>query len=199
MNIPTSYSGVGQSSSGQNVFSDREGEIKYDIGKSHKHASIKEIGGRKYVEIDLSADIQKQMDNAADAKEERRIALDYILQKLRGEYRTSDGRIVIISTLGAKKITSGNAPLTKLRTTPHLAEFIECGQFRGLIDAEPKKHDRFKQFAFYDVIFKIGNNWYGGVLNIGILKNCESRLYDLNPFEKIEKSGVSQLGIQASG
>ena len=150
--------------------------------------SIKEINGRKYVEIDLSADVQKQMDNASNAKEERRIALDYILQKLRGEYRASDGRFVIISTLSAKKITSGNAPLTKLRTTPYLAELIESGRFRDIIDAVPKKHDRFKQFAFYDVIFKIGDNWYGGVLNIGILKNSESRLYDLNPFEKIEKA-----------
>ena len=150
--------------------------------------SIKEINGIKYVDVDLSANIQKLLDNAADAKEERKIALEYILEKLRGEYRTSDGRLVVISVLGAKKITSGAAPLIKLRTAPHLAELIESGRFSDLIDAEPKKHDRFKQFAFYDVIFKIGDNWYGGVLNIGILKNNESRLYDLNPFEKIEKA-----------
>ena len=79
-----------------------------------------------------------------------------------------------------------DVPLDKLRATPYLAELIETGQSIGLDDVN---HKYFKQFAYYEVIFKLGDKWYAGVLNIGIHKDDTSSLYDLNPFAKIEKAG----------
>lgn|GEM_PF-3385008 len=76
--------------------------------------------------------------------------------------------------------------MDKLRATPYLAELIESGKSIGLDNVE---HRYFRQFAYYEIVFKLGDKWYAGVLNIGIHKDNTSSLYDLNPFTRIEKAG----------
>ena len=183
--IEIMYNGASVLSTGR--FCVREAGVKYGVANDNAvWVSIKEVNGRKYVDVDLSAEIQKRLSNAADAKEEERIVRDYVLRELRGEYHTPDGRIVDITRRGAKKITNG-APVIKLRVTPYLAQLIETGRFQRIIDAN---HKTYKQFAFYDAVFKIGNNWYGGTLNIGVREDDTSSLYDINPFTKIEEVGA---------
>jgi len=150
---------------------------------------------RKYVEIDLSTEIQKQLEDA-NPDEQRDIAFRYILNHLRHKKCfTHDGRLVKINRRGAQKITH-LAPLEKLRATPYLAELIETSQSIGLDDAE---HRYFKQFAYYEIIFKLGDRWYAGVLNIGVHKDDTSSLYDLNPFTRIEESRATLSGVHDSG
>jgi len=165
----------------------------YGYDNNTARASAEENNYRKYVEVDLSVEIQKQLDSAADAKEERRIILQYILKHLKGKkYRTSDNRLVEINRLGAKKITH-SASLIKLRVAPHLAELIEIGEFQELAGAKPNKQHNFKHFAYYNVIFKVAETWYRGTLNIGVLENGESRLYELNPFREVEETEPPNL------
>ena len=45
-------------------------------------------------------------------------------------------------------------------------------------------HKKFKAFAYYKVGFKIKNDIYAAILNIGIRENGSLTLYDINPFEK---------------
>ncbi|MDR2728902.1 MAG: hypothetical protein LBB56_07195 [Chitinispirillales bacterium] len=181
------------------LFGDRrccvsEAGVKYDVGgDAASGTSIKEVNGRKYVDVDLSAEVQKQLDKAANAKEERKIIFQYILKYLKDKkYLTTDNRFVEINRLGAKKITHG-ASLIKLRVTPHLAELIEIGEFQELVEAKPDKQHKFKHFAYYNVIFKVADTWYKGTLNIGILENGESRLYELNPFREVEETEPPNL------
>jgi hypothetical protein len=160
----------------------RENSVKYGIIDETKvNTSIKEVNGKKFIEIDLSAKIQKQLDNAANAKEQRKIMYDYILEYLRGEYRALDGRNIAINKGSADKITH-RASIVKLRVAPHLGELIKIGQFIGLVDVT---HKKFKQFAYYDVFFKVYDKWYLGRLNIGVRENEESVLHELNKLEEI--------------
>lgn len=171
----------------------RENSAVYEYGDNTTSASAKENYFRKFVAVDLSAEIQKQLDNAADAKEERKIILQYILKYLKGQkYLTPDNRLVEINRVGAKKITHG-ASLVKLRVAPHLAELIEIGEFKELSVAKPDKKHNFKHFAYYSVIFKVTDQWYKGTLNIGVLENGESRLYELKPFREVEKTEPPNL------
>jgi len=153
--------------------------------------SIKEINCVKYVEIDLSTEIQKLLDNAADANEERRIMYEYIFKNLRGKYPASDGRIVEINKRSAKEMTF-QAPIVRLRAAPELAALIEIGQIIDLVDVSG--HNIYERFAYYDVIFKIGNAWYNGRLNVGIRKNGESALYTINPFRQIASHEEEKAG-----
>ena len=72
------------------------------------------------VEVDLTADIQKQFDNATP-EERRDIAFKYIMDNLRGKYPTKDGRIVAIEKVGAKKIKN-TLNEVKIRVIPELDE-----------------------------------------------------------------------------
>lgn len=117
----------------------------------------------------------------------------YILDNLKGEYLASDGRTVAVNRRGAKEMTT-YAPLVKLRVAPELANLIGIGLFRELVDTE---HKQFKQFAYYDVVFKIGDKWYEGILNIGVRESGESCLYDVNPFEEKTGPPVKVSRVQA--
>ncbi|MCL2690298.1 MAG: hypothetical protein FWE57_10700 [Chitinispirillia bacterium] len=47
-------------------------------------------------------------------------------------------------------------------------------------------HKKFNQFAYYDVIFKIGDTLWKGKLNIGIHENGISEVYTFTEFNKIK-------------
>lgn len=131
------------------------------------------------VEVDLTADIQKQFDNATP-KERQNIAFIYIMDNLRGKYPTEDGRIVSIQRVGADKM-SHTLNETKIRVLPELAELIKTGKFIGVIDVI---HKKFAKIAYYQVAFKVGEDKYIANLNVGIRQNGDSTLYDINPFNK---------------
>jgi hypothetical protein len=151
-------------------------ETKFSIGQH--------IGGEKYIRIDLDTEIQKQFDSATPY-ERRKIAFEYVKKNLRASYAASDARIVTIDNRGANKITD-TFNETKIRLSPELANFIEVGTLKNIVEA---KHKIYDKFAYYKVEFVINNNgqdiWYDALLNIGIIsQKGYASLYDINPFNK---------------
>lgn len=139
------------------------------------------------VKINMQADVQKQLDAATSPKERQKIAFRYIMDNLCGKYSTLDGREVTISSIGADKITHRDIAI-KLRVSPELAKLVQAGQFENIVEATKENgqpHRLFSHFAYYKVLFQIGDDQYIGRLNIGIRKNGSSTLYDLNPFNKL--------------
>ncbi len=134
------------------------------------------------VEVDLTADIQKQFDNATP-EERRNIAFKYIMDNLRGKYPTKDGRIVAIEKVGAKKIKN-TLNEVKIRVIPELDELIKSGQFQYIKADQGDKHKNFVGFAYYKVSFRVGSEVYNGMLNIGIRENGDSTLYELNQISR---------------
>ncbi len=135
------------------------------------------------VKVNMDADIQKQFDNATTPKERQKLVFRYIMDNLRGQYSAPDGRTVAIERVGADKLTYQDNPI-KLRVCPSLAEMIKTGQFQYIAKAEEKKHQRFKEFAYYKVALQVGDDLYEGLLNVGIRENGRSTLYDLKPLYK---------------
>ncbi len=135
---------------------------------------------KRVVKVNMDADIQKQLSASKSQKERQKIAYRYIMDNLCGKYATQDGREVTISSVGADKITHKDIEV-KLRVSPHLAEFIKAGELESVKDVE---HKKFEKFAYYKVSFRLGEDTYTGLLNVGIRQDGSSTLYDLNPFNK---------------
>jgi len=131
------------------------------------------------IKVNMDADIQKQFD-AATPRERTKIALNYIMENLRGKYAANDGRVIAIERVGAKEITHTLFE-PKIRVTPELANLIEAG---NLINVKNAEHTKFKKFAYYAVGFQIKNDVYRAVINVGIRDDGSSTLYDINQFVK---------------
>lgn len=152
-----------------------------DIGSSS-------IGNDKarIVQVNLDADVQKQLNAASTPKERQTIAFRYIMDNLRGKYAAEDGRTIAIEKVGADKM-SHTLNETKIRVLPELARLIKMGKSEGIVEAnkpDGKPHKQFTHFAYYRVVFQIGNDIFVGKLNVGIRADGSSTLYDLNPFNK---------------
>lgn len=153
-----------------------------ELAKPKKGKDKSEDDDIEIVEVDLTADIQKQFDKATP-EERRKIAFDYIMDNLRGKYPTNDGRIVAIERVGAKKIKNTLNEI-KIRVIPELDELIKSGKFQYIKEDNGNKHRSFNSFAYYKVSFRVGNEVYKGMLNIGIRENGDSTLYELNQISK---------------
>ena len=134
---------------------------------------------KKVVEVDMDAEVQKLLSEAKTPKERQKIAFQYIMDNLRGQYEAPDGRTVAIERVGADKMTYRDNR-DKLRVCPALADMIKSG-------ADEKPNKKFNEFAYYKVRVKIGDEVYTGMLNVGIRKDGSSTLYDLRPFYKENK------------
>lgn len=131
------------------------------------------------VEIDLKNEVQKKIEGLSP-NERQKYVFQYILDNLRGEYSTKDGTLVSIDRVGADK-TTHTRNKEKLKALVQLNELIEKSELLGIKKVE---HKKFNKFAYYKTSFKIGNDIYFGLLNIGERKDGTYTVYDLNPFEK---------------
>ena len=136
---------------------------------------------KKVVEVDMDADVQKRLSAAETPKERQKIAFQYIMDNLRGQYEAPDGRTVAIERVGADKMTYRDNR-DKLRVCPALADMIKSGEYDHSSPADEKPNKKFNEFAYYKVRVKIGDEVYTGMLNVGIRKDGSSTLYDLRPF-----------------
>ncbi|MCX4385072.1 MAG: hypothetical protein OSJ39_04665 [Clostridia bacterium] len=141
---------------------------------------------KKVVEVDMDADVQKRLSAAETPKERQKIAFQYIMDNLRGQYEAPDGRTVAIERVGADKMTYRDNR-DKLRVCPALADMIKSGEYDHSSPADEKPNKKFNEFAYYKVRVKIGDEVYTGMLNVGIRKDGSSTLYDLRPFYKENK------------
>ena len=153
---------------------------------SYKTKQQKMEPAKKVVEVDMDADVQKRLSAAETPKERQKIAFQYIMDNLRGQYEAPDGRTVAIERVGADKMTYRDNR-DKLRVCPALADMIKSGEYDHSSPADEKPNKKFNEFAYYKVRVKIGDEVYTGMLNVGIRKDGSSTLYDLRPFYKENK------------
>lgn len=144
-----------------------------------KTGSGKEIPKSDAVKVNLDKSVQKMFDQATP-QERAKIAFKYIMDNLRGKFPASDGRTISIEKVGAKKMTH-TLYEPKIRVVPELHDLIKAGRLEEIKEVD---HKIFKQFAYYNVLFSIGNENYNAVLNVGIRDNGDSSLYDINQFKR---------------
>jgi hypothetical protein len=134
----------------------------------------------KYVDVDLARDVQKKLDAAGTIQEKRRIALQHIMDNLRGKYATNDGRTVEVNRRSANELTFG-APEIRLRAVPELENIIKTGNLKEI---KPAEYGIFENFAYYEAMIKIGDDYYSALINIGVKQDGGSFMYQINKFEK---------------
>ncbi|GBU20490.1 hypothetical protein R80B4_00368 [Fibrobacteres bacterium R8-0-B4] len=152
--------------------------------------SIKpDSAGNQYIDVDLTTEIQKRLQATDAMDEKRKIAYRYIMDNLRGVYPTNDGRKVAITRKSADEITNA-APAIRIQVTPELENIIKAGANPIIKDVQ---HKIFDKFVYYDVALKIDDDFYTANVNIGITKNGDSVLYQINRFER--KASTLTLGV----
>lgn len=162
------------------------GNILRNASKAIEANEKKKTPTSKVVEVDMGADVQKLLSAAKTPKERQKIAFQYIMDNLRGQYEAPDGRTVAIERVGADKMTYRDNR-DKLRVCPALADMIKSGEYDHSSPADEKPNKKFDEFAYYKVRVKLGDDVYTGMLNVGIRKDGSSTLYDLRPFYKENK------------
>jgi len=135
--------------------------------------------GNRYVDVDLTTDIQRLLQATASINERRKIAYDYIKDNLRGRYSIDGKMEIFVTKRSADKLTNA-APDIRLNVIPELANIIRIGKHPIIKDAE---HSLFVKFAYYDVHFKLGSDYYTAKMNVGIRENGEGILYQINQFK----------------
>jgi len=141
------------------------------------------------VKIDLSADIQKQFENAT-MKERQKLAYRYIMDNLSGKYTATDGRVVALGQKGAKEFLLKPAPMhnVKIKVAPQLAEVIQTGEFINVVNSNKERKDGFDKFAYYSVYLEVGGIMYTGIINVGInSKTQQASFYGIHPLHEIKK------------
>ena len=153
------------------------GSDKYP--RTARRYRFEEIEGPKIVNIDLSADIQKAFDNASP-RERTKIARSYILNNLRGKYLAKNSIEINITRKTAKEITNATYE-PKIRVSPELANIITVSDF---IATRKATHGKFNRFLYYKTLLRIKDKKYSAILNVGVDKDNNCVLYDINQFEK---------------
>jgi hypothetical protein len=128
-------------------------------------------------------EVERIADETVKLRERRKLVKEHIMTKLRGEYLTNEEIIVMVSRATATKYISYVDGI-KAKVTPQLAELLEEGEIfkieKGINDDGTPRAD-FDYFLYYNVKFKIDNQVYDGVLNVGLnTQNNSATLYELN-------------------
>ena len=145
--------------------------------------------GNKYVNVDTDQDIF----DGIDKKDYNKIAKMYINDYLKGKTILSESDTAIIDSKTAKKYTNPGKKQPnfseKMRLTPELKNVLEISEKVGE-SSESKDNSKYKNWEYYRTIFKINNEMFEGLVNIGIDSKGNKHLYEVNNIKKT--SGISE-------
>lgn len=167
--------------------------------KSGARMSLRELSdGRRYVDLDIGQDQFDGLTIDEQTRLARKIIIDKFAHKVIGHNNT-----VFVNRVGAneyaypaKYIKDPDIRSAKMRASAELDNLIEAGtNFRSSPDGRdghihPKA---IGGFSYFDTLFKIGNEWYSGVINI--LNNSKGRLFkDVTKIENVTKDIMASYG-----
>ena len=154
----------------ENRFKSVYNQLKNDVatGKpktASTRYSVVKVNGKDMVLIDTEQHI---FENVTEPKELRRIAREYIKTHFRNDvYKTTDGKGVVFTRKGAKKITNTEY-LSKIRISTELDNFIKVAQY---VKTELNNKDTNPEFAYFDYYtadFILDGKMFDCTINIGI-------------------------------
>lgn len=156
-------------------------EVKYSI-KTTKN-------GIKYIDVDTNQDVF----NGINPKNYNKIAKMYINDYLRGDTTLSESDNVIIDSTGARKYTNPGKRQSnfteKMKLAPELKNVLEISK---KINEKPKNKTtaQYDNYEYYEFQFKIDNQSFSGIVNVGIDSNGNKHFYEINNIKKT--SGISE-------
>lgn len=127
--------------------------------------SIKKINGKDVVVVDTDQHI---FEGVTDAKALRRIAREYILNNFRNDvYKTTDGKGVVFTRKGAKKITNTEY-LSKIRISTELNNFIKVAEYVKTVANIKNVNPEFSYFDYYRASFMLDGKMFDCLINVGV-------------------------------
>lgn len=141
--------------------------------------SIEKVGNRKCVVIDLDSSIQVELNNLTPKQRQTRIEKYIKEQFSKIDY---NGDTLHITGKTARKITNTYKE-EKIRAVAQVKELVESSEF---IETKNIEHKLFSEMSYLKTLFRIGNNYYEGQLNIGFHKASKQlQIYELNKIKEV--------------
>lgn len=146
--------------------------------------------GNKYVKVDTDQDIFK----GKSLSEQNKIAKKYILDTFRENGLLYNGESINVNNKTATKYTNPKEKITKYnksvknRISTELDNLLSVSN--KISESSDKKSHAFAKdgWEYYKTTFKIDNNYFTGILNVG--KNgTQKTLYDINNIKKTTQNG----------
>ena len=148
-----------------------------------------DINGNKYVNVDTDQNIF----DGINSKDYNRIAKMYINDYLLGNTRLSDTGEAVIDTKSARKYTNPGKRqsnfIEKMKLTPELRNALEISK-KTQVALPSKETSKYKSWGYYKFNFKLDNQNFSGVINIGIDSQGNRHFYEINNIKKT--SGISE-------
>ena len=148
-----------------------------------------DINGNKYVNVDTDQNIFDDINS----KDYNRIAKMYINDYLLGNTRLSDTGEAVIDTKSARKYTNPGKRqsnfIEKMKLTPELRNALEISK-KTQVALPSKETSKYKSWGYYKFNFKLDNQNFSGVINIGIDSQGNRHFYEINNIKKT--SGISE-------
>lgn len=155
--------------------------------------------GQKYVEVDTA---QKEFDGKS-VKEMQKTAINLIKSMFPSgaTIGTSDEVIVTGRTAReyaypAKRVTNKATFESKMRASTELDNLLEAGTYVSFAPdgANNHSHPNTKGFEYYQTTFRVGDEWYSGLVNVRIANDDAKIFYDVTKIKKITESIASRYG-----
>ncbi len=148
--------------------------------------------GNKYVNVDTDQDIF----DGISPKEYNKIAKMYITDYLLGNTKLAQNESAIIDNKSAKKYTNPGKKqpnfIEKMKLTPELKNVLEIAE-KTTVALPSKDTSKYSSWEYYKFNFKIGNNDFTGIVNIGIDSKGNKHFYEVNNIKKT--SGISETSL----
>ena len=146
--------------------------------------------GKKYVNVDTDQNIFENID----IKEYNKIAKMYINDYLHGKTTLAENDSTIIDSKFASKYTNPGKKqpnfIEKMKLTPELKNVLKIA--KKIKSKMPvKENSKYDSWEYYKFNFKIANQNFSGIVNIGIDKKGQKHFYEVNNIKKT--SGISDI------
>lgn len=155
--------------------------------------------GQKYVEVDTA---QEEFDGKS-VKEMQKTAINLIKSMFPSGAMigTSDEVIVTGRTAReyaypAKRVTNKATFESKMRASAELDNLLEAGTYVSFAPdgANNHSHPNTKGFEYYQTTFRVGDDWYSGLVNVRITNDDAKIFYDVTKIKNITESIASRYG-----
>ena len=148
-----------------------------------------DINGNKYVNIDTDQDIF----NGKSLSEQTKIAKQYILNHFRNDGININNDTINVTSKTANEYTHPrnqlpkNTKESKMRASTELDNLLNVSQYKYSRDDDGRHPFAKDGWDYYETMFKVGDNTFSGLVNIGKSGNKKT-LYDITNIKRISQN-----------
>lgn len=149
--------------------------------------------------VDVQAD-QEKFDGLNE-KEMLQLAKKIIKEKFRGKIVGIDNPVPV-GKIGANEYVYPSKPIkgqifrAKMKAAPELDNLIDAGVYEGSEQdgTHGHTHKGVEKFDYYTTIFKVGENYFEGRVNVSVMENGKRYFKDITKIKNITQAIIRQYG-----